>query len=214
MDYITAYYSDNIMIDNEQTEEMQKLEMKSIILELYVSENPRDITVKNKSIWLFIRILSILMESYVKINDGKYRALHKTQKNKYDLKDVKTVFKELVEDEILFFKNRDFVLKLLENDWVDELFEDNKHVSKPISSSPLSVSKYEYDVENIILEDHTSGDILYKNKNDNEVKNNIVLDSDNSENPYCIVCVYKVLNFMKIAVRKTKKTLYEYIYAC
>lgn len=217
MDFITAYYANDHITNNEHDNEyeMKRLEMKSIILELYVSENPRDIVVKNKTIWLFIRILSILMESYVKINDGKHRALHPTQKNEYKLEEIKRVFKELIEDEILFFKNRDFALQLLESGWIDELFQDN---STTVSKTNLLINKDEMNKTNILPEENQMQDYIdeiNRNKKDSEDKNTIALEYDHSDSPYWIVRIYrKVVTSLKSGLHKTKKTLYEYIYAC
>lgn len=215
MDIITSYYANENTNIDDQCDEMKKLEMKSIILELYVSENPRDMVVKNKTIWLFIRILSILMESYVKINDGKHRALHRTQKNKYELEEVKFVLKELVEDEILFFKNRDFALQLLENDWIDDLFQDN---NTSVSNTNILFNKDETKHTNSLPYENQMQDYIDeidRNTKDNKNTNTIVSEYDQSDSPYWIVRIYRnLVCSLRNCLHKTKKTLYEYIYAC
>jgi hypothetical protein len=211
MDVMTAYYDNDGIDESCHDREINRLEMKSIILEFYISENPRDIEVKNKTFWLFIRILSILMESYVKINDGKHRVLHRTQKCEYELKEVKNVFKELIEDEILFSKNRDFALQLLENDYIDELFQDN---IRSVSKTNIMINRDETNKATILPEENQMQDYIDeidRNKN----KNTIVLEYEQPHSPYCLIRIYrKLVHSLKSGLHKTKKTLYEYIYAC
>lgn len=180
--------------DSDQESTLDALEIKSIFLDTYISENPRDIHVKDKKTWIILRLISLINAFYSRID------------TRIMISDKKKCIRELVEDDIIFTNEKNLVLNMIDDGILDQVFSitgeladgDKKEKESVIADIP------EYsDMTDVKLDD----DIV---KNHNEDCETNCDDSESKKNSW----LSSLKDRLTIWQKNIGEFFYQYFYAC
>lgn len=95
--------------------------LKSILLDKYLVEKPKDVKIKNEMLWLYLRIVAMTYEVI--------------EKNGVDK--VKKAFLDLFKEDIIFFDKKEQVQTIIDKGVFDTVFETNVKLNQNIRLEPV-----------------------------------------------------------------------------
>ena len=174
---------------------LRQLEMKSMLLDTYVSENPRDIHVKDRRTWILLRLVSLMNQFQTRLRDSVSDIGSLPEEKKQCLR-------KLVDDGVMFHQDKKLVLEMLDNGVLEHVFTITGELADGEMSKD-NVSEIDNDgameMVDVLLDDE------YKPKPPQSQNS---LDAYNGG-------MFQKMKMNMISVWKTiTGCLYKYIYAC
>lgn len=182
---------------------LRKLEMKSVLLDTYVSENPRDIHVKDRRTWILLRLVSLMNQFQTRLRDSVSGIGFLPEEKKQCLR-------ELVDDDIMFHQDKKLVLEMLNNGVLEYVFTITGELADGDGDmSKDSVPEMENDAENYGAMEMEMVDVLLdEEQNPKPPQSQSSLDTNDGG-------MFHKMKMNIISVWKTiTGCLYKYIYAC
>lgn len=179
---------------------LRQLEMKSVLLDTYISENPRDIHVKDRRTWILLRLVSLMDQFQTRLRDsvsgiGSLPEIKKKQ-----------CLRELVDDGVMFHQDKKLVLEMLDNGVLEHVFTiTGKFADGEILKD--DVSEMEYGLENDGAMKMEMVDVLLdEEKPKPQSQSGLEINEGG---------IFQKMKMNMISVWKTiTGCLYKYIYAC
>lgn len=176
---------------------LRQLEMKSMLLDTYVSENPRDIHVKDRRTWILLRLVSLMNQFQTRLRDSVSGIGSLPEEKKQCLR-------ELVDDGVMFHQDKKLVLEMLDNGVLEHVFTitgelADGEVSKDNVSEMENDGPMEMEMVDVLLDEEPKPKPPLSQSS---------LDANNSS-------MFQKMKMNMISVWKTiTECLYKYIYAC
>lgn len=186
-------YIRNKGMDESDDTRLRQLEMKSVLLDTYISENPRDIHVKDRRTWILLRLVSLMDQFQTRLRDSVQDIGSLAEEKKQCLR-------ELVDDDIMFHQDKKLVLEMLDNGVLEHVFTITGELADgEVSKNSVS----EMEMVDVLLDEESKPKPKPK-----PPQSQSSLDANNSG-------MFQKMKMNMISVWKTiTGCLYKYIYAC
>jgi hypothetical protein len=173
---------------------LRQLEMKSVLLDTYVSENPRDIHVKDRRTWILLRLVSLMNQFQTRLRDSVSGIGPLSEEKKQCLR-------ELVDDGVMFHQDKKLVLEMLDNGVLEHVFT----ITGDLADGEMSKDSVS-DIENDGAMEMVDV-LLDEEQKPKPPQSQSILDTNDG--------MFHKMKMNMISVWKTiTGCLYKYIYAC
>lgn len=176
---------------------LRQLEMKSVLLDTYISENPRDIHVKDKRTWILLRLVSLMNQFQTRLRDSVSGIGPLSEEKKQCLRD-------LVDDGVMFHQDKKLVLEMLDNGVLEHVFT----ITGELADGEVSKNSVS-EMENDGAMEMEMVDVLFdEEQKPKPPQSQSSLETNNSG-------MFQKMKMNMISVWRTiTGCLYKYIYAC